>query len=126
MPKIAGVPSRRVPVWSKPSISLRAAWTLSPSYHYTAGMVPVKSVPATTAGAGADSTGTTPAVEWYDGLKVQATLNEIDGFDHTGTRRLGTPAIFGMNFQSVSVGQKLACCGYADTSGTPSAGLADA
>jgi len=76
--------------------------------------------------AGKDFTGTIPAVEWYDGLKVQATLNEIDGFDHTGTRRLGTPAIFGMNFQSVSVGQKLACCGYADTSGTPSAGLADA
>ncbi len=76
--------------------------------------------------AGKDFTGTIPAVEWYDGIKVQATLNEIDGFDHTGTRRLGTPAIFGMNFQAVSVGQKLACCGYVDTSGTPSAGLANA
>jgi hypothetical protein len=76
--------------------------------------------------AGADFTGTVPAVEWYDGIKVQAILNEIDGLDHTGKRRLGTPAIFGMNFQAVSVGQKLACCGYADPTGTPSAGLADA
>jgi arylsulfatase A-like enzyme len=28
-----------------------------------------------------------------------------------------------MNFQAVSVGQKLACCGYADPAATPSAGL---
>ena len=35
----------------------------------------------------------------YDSYKVQAVLNEIDGFDHSGTTRLGTPAIFGMNFQ---------------------------
>jgi type I phosphodiesterase/nucleotide pyrophosphatase len=76
--------------------------------------------------AGADFTGTVPAVEWYDGIKVQAILNEIDGLDHTGKRRLGTPAIFGMNFQAVSVGQKLACCGYKDTVGTPSDGLANA
>jgi arylsulfatase A-like enzyme len=31
-----------------------------------------------------------------------------------------------MNFQSVSVGQKLACCGYTDPAATPSAGLLDA
>jgi predicted AlkP superfamily pyrophosphatase or phosphodiesterase len=31
-----------------------------------------------------------------------------------------------MNFQAVSVGQKLACCGYTDPAATPSAGLANA
>jgi Type I phosphodiesterase / nucleotide pyrophosphatase len=55
---------------------------------------------------GGDFTSAVDAVEFYDGLKVRATLNEINGFDHTGQTRLSTPAIFGMNFQSVSVGQK--------------------
>ncbi len=62
----------------------------------------------------------------YDGLKVQAVVNEIRGLDHTGTKRMGVPAIFGMNFQSVSVGQKLTADGYIDAAGTPSAGLAHA
>ena len=70
--------------------------------------------------AGKDFTGTIAGVEWYDGIKVQAILNEINGFDHTGTRRVGTPTLFGMNFQSVSVGQKLAIGGYVDPFGTPS------
>ena len=74
--------------------------------------------------SGADFTGTIPGVEWYDGIKVQATLNQINGFDHTGTSPRGTPVLFGMNFQAVSVGQKLACCGYTDPAATPSAGLA--
>src|SRR6185369_12582894 len=43
----------------------------------------------------------------YDGYKVQAILNEIDGLDHSGKTNVGTPAIFGMNFQSVSVAQKI-------------------
>ena len=34
-------------------------------------------------------------------------LNEIAGRDQSGTRRVGTPAIFGMNFQTVSTAQKL-------------------
>ena len=34
-------------------------------------------------------------------------LNEIDGFDHSGTTKVGTPAIFGMNFQTVSTAEKL-------------------
>jgi Type I phosphodiesterase / nucleotide pyrophosphatase len=76
--------------------------------------------------AGKDFTGTIPGVEWYDGIKVQATLNQINGLDHTGTRARPTPALFGMNFQSVSVGQKLNCCGYTDPAATPSAGLANA
>jgi hypothetical protein len=43
----------------------------------------------------------------YDSTKVAAVVNEIDGKDHSGTRRVGTPAIFGMNFQTVSTAQKL-------------------
>ena len=43
----------------------------------------------------------------YDGYKVQAILNEIDGYDHSRTHQVGTPAIFGMNFQTISTAQKL-------------------
>ena len=43
----------------------------------------------------------------YDSYKVQAVINEINGFDHSGTNRVGTPAIFGMNFQTVSTAEKL-------------------
>jgi hypothetical protein len=56
----------------------------------------------------------------YDGFKVAAVLNQIHGFDHTGTHRVGVPALFGMNFQAVSVGQKVTADGYLDASGTPS------
>jgi arylsulfatase A-like enzyme len=38
---------------------------------------------------------------------VKAVLNEIDGFDHSGAHKVGVPAVFGMNFQSVSTAQKL-------------------
>jgi hypothetical protein len=31
----------------------------------------------------------------------------INGRDHSGTDRVGTPAIFGMNFQTVSTAEKL-------------------
>jgi hypothetical protein len=74
---------------------------------------------------GSDFTTSIDGVEWYDGIKVQAILNEINGFDHTGKHHLGTPTILGMNFQAVSVGQKLAIGGYTDTTGTPSANLAN-
>src|SRR5262249_40805269 len=47
------------------------------------------------------------ATKQYDGYKVQAILNEINGFDHSGKAKVGTPAIFGMNFQTVSVAQKI-------------------
>src|ERR1019366_4187619 len=33
--------------------------------------------------------------------------NEIDGLDHSGKTHVGTPAIFGMNFQTVSVAEKI-------------------
>jgi Type I phosphodiesterase / nucleotide pyrophosphatase len=78
-----------------------------------------------------------------DALKVKAILNEIQGLNHEGTKYLGVPAVFGMNFQGVSVGQKLlvdnsdsGCAadtdpaingqrgGYLDGLGTPSAVLA--
>ena len=65
-----------------------------------------------------------PNAEAYDDIKVVAVLNEIDGKDHTGKTVVGTPAIFGMNFQAVSVGQKTV--GYLDAAGTPAPALADA
>ncbi len=48
------------------------------------------------------------SIQRNDVLKVQAVLNEIKGFDSTGTNTVGVPMVFGMNFQAVSVGQKLA------------------
>ncbi|MGN6722873.1 MAG: alkaline phosphatase family protein [Marmoricola sp.] len=47
------------------------------------------------------------ATKQYDGYKVQAIINEIDGKDHSGKTKVGTPAVFGMNFQTVSVAQKI-------------------
>jgi hypothetical protein len=47
------------------------------------------------------------STQQYDNYKVQAVLNWINGHRHDGTGNPGTPAIFGMNFQSVSTGQKL-------------------
>jgi hypothetical protein len=58
-------------------------------------------------GTGGDWTTDNAATMQYDGYKVQAILNEIDGFDHSGKHKVGTPAIFGMNFQTISTAQKL-------------------
>ncbi|MVU83447.1 sulfatase-like hydrolase/transferase [Nocardia sp. ET3-3] len=57
--------------------------------------------------AGKDWTKDDKSTQQYDGYKVQAVLNEIDGKDHSGAEQVGEPAVFGMNFQSVSVAQKL-------------------
>jgi Type I phosphodiesterase / nucleotide pyrophosphatase len=62
-------------------------------------------------------------IQCYDSLHVQAVLNQIDGYTHDHSRRVGVPTLFGTNFQSVSVGEKLAGSGYTDVLGTPSAGL---
>jgi hypothetical protein len=68
-------------------------------------------------------------IECYDQLKVNAVLNWIDGKDHLGTKKTAVPNIFGMNFQTVSVGQKLVEAsnhttgGYLDAAGTPTAAL---
>ncbi len=43
----------------------------------------------------------------YDSYKVQAVLNWIDGYNHSHTAKVGVPAIFGMNFQTVSTAEKL-------------------
>jgi Type I phosphodiesterase / nucleotide pyrophosphatase len=43
----------------------------------------------------------------YDSYKVQAVLNWIDGFNHQHTKKVGVPAIYGMNFQTVSTAEKL-------------------
>jgi hypothetical protein len=57
---------------------------------------------------GFDATVSVVCTVQNDQLKVQAILNEIHGKTHDGMKRVGVPAVFGMNFQAVSVGQKLA------------------
>ena len=57
---------------------------------------------------GQDTTTGYCSIQRNDVLKVQAVLNQIDGLDSTGVNKVGVPTILGMNFQAVSVGQKLA------------------
>ncbi len=47
------------------------------------------------------------ATKQYDGYKVQAIINELRGYDHSGQSKVGVPAILGMNFQTVSVAEKV-------------------
>lgn len=47
------------------------------------------------------------SIKCYDQLKVNAVVNEINGKNHLGTAKTKVPVILGMNFQAVSVGQKL-------------------
>jgi hypothetical protein len=47
------------------------------------------------------------ATKQYDGYKVQAVINELNGYDHSGQTKVGVPAILGMNFQAVSVAEKV-------------------
>ncbi len=86
---------------------------------------------ATVPDPGSDTTSWTNSfqnVQCYDTLKVNAIINEIDGKTHDG-KKGKVPAIFGMNFQVVSVGQKLVeksnsmIGGYIDAMGTPGAPL---
>ena len=64
---------------------------------------------------GDDYTTSYTGVRTYDAIKVQAVLNWIDGYNSLGTKKMASrPAIFGMNFQAISVGQKLAKAGHAD------------
>jgi type I phosphodiesterase/nucleotide pyrophosphatase len=62
-------------------------------------------------------------IKCYDQLKVNAVLNWIQGKTHLGGSNGHVPEIFGMNFQAVSVGQKLIESGvkggYTDAAGTP-------
>jgi hypothetical protein len=78
--------------------------------------------------AGDDWTTDNALTQVYDSTKVAALINEIDGYDHSRARRVGTPAIFGMNFQTLSTAEKLPLSdglrgGY-NTDGTPGALLA--
>jgi Type I phosphodiesterase / nucleotide pyrophosphatase len=72
---------------------------------------------------GGDWTGDFNNIKCYDQLKVNAVLNWIDGKNHLGNASAVVPTIFGMNFQAVSVGQKLIESGvkggYTDAAGTP-------
>ncbi len=61
----------------------------------------------------------------YDDLKVNAVINEINGLNSLGITSAAVPAIFGMNFQALSVAQKDVNGGIA-ADGTPSAELEDA
>ena len=90
---------------------------------------------------GLDNTHSVVCTVQNDSLKVQGIINEINGYTHDGKTKVGVPAVFGMNFQAVSVGQKLtvdnydnSCTadngrlnqqpgGYKDGSGTPTAVL---
>jgi predicted AlkP superfamily pyrophosphatase or phosphodiesterase len=96
--------------------------------------------PEITNAGGFDATGSVVCTAANDSLKVAGILNEIKGLRHDGTPGTGVPALFGMNFQAVSVGQKLekdnkdgSCTadttftgqpgGYLDGAGTPTAVL---
>ena len=78
-----------------------------------------------------DYTGDFDDIKCYDQLKVNAVLNWINGKNHMGTAGQQVPNIFGMNFQAVSVGEKLIESingqtvkgGYLDGAATPSAAL---
>ena len=67
-----------------------------------------------------DYTTCEPAVTAYDDVKVKAVLNEIDGKTSDGSKKAPVPTILGLNFQEVSVGEKLPVGGYKDAAGTPS------
>jgi hypothetical protein len=68
-------------------------------------------------------------IQCYDTLKVNAILNEINGRTHNNNAPAPVPALFGMNFQAVSVGQKLIeksvnmTGGYVDAQGVPTEAL---
>jgi hypothetical protein len=66
-------------------------------------------------------------IQCYDAIKVYALLNEIAGKTHSGKPAV-VPAVFGMNFQSVYVGESVneagvAAGGYKNAAALPSAEL---
>jgi len=72
---------------------------------------------------GADQT--VAGAKGNDDLRLKTVLRQIDGLDRAG-HAIGMPNLFGMNFQALSVSQKLQGNGYLDAKGTPSAGVAEA
>jgi len=75
---------------------------------------------APTLGSSNDWTTDNALTMQYDSYKVQAVINEINGYDHSGSTVVGTPSIFGMNFQTVSTAEKLPV-----SNGLPGGYLAD-
>jgi hypothetical protein len=77
---------------------------------------------------GSDWTTDFQAIQCYDQLKVNAVVNWINGKTHLGTKSAPVPVIFGMNFQAVSVGEKLiengVKGGYTDAAADPTPALA--
>src|SRR5579863_9727966 len=73
--------------------------------------------------SGNDFTTDFQAIQCYDQLKVNAVVDWINGRTHLGASKAPVPVIFGMNFQAVSVGEKLiengVFGGYQDAAGTP-------
>ncbi len=73
--------------------------------------------------AGDDWTTGFDSIKCYDQLKVNAIVNEINGKTHLGDHNAPVPVILGMNYQAVSVGQKLikggVKGGYTDAAGDP-------
>jgi hypothetical protein len=96
---------------------LRTAWSdKHPAYEILDGpsgtgvqdlFAPEINSDAPTSGSSNDWTTDNALTMQYDSYKVQAVLNEIAGLDHSGTTHVGVPAIFGMNFQTVSTAEKL-------------------
>ncbi len=110
---------------------LRTAWSdKHPAYEILSGPsgtglqdLFTPEINSTADAAGDDWTSDNALTQEYDGFKVAAIVNEINGFDHSGSRHVGTPAIFGMNFQTVSTAEKLpisdGLTGGYTTAGTP-------
>jgi hypothetical protein len=116
----------------------RTAWSdKHPAYEFLDGPsgtgVDDLYTPEITVAAGIATTNSFALTMAYDDMKVAAIVNEIRGFDHAGINSVGVPTVFGMNFQAVSVGQKLnveqvatappLTGGYLDAAGTPADGL---
>jgi hypothetical protein len=96
---------------------LRTAWSdKHPAYEILNGpsgtgvqdlFTPEINSDAPTVGSSNDWTTDNSLTQQYDSYKVQAVINEINGYDHSGHTKVGTPNLFGLNFQTVSTAEKL-------------------
>lgn len=74
-------------------------------------------------GGGNDWTKDNLDTQFYDAIKVQAVINWAKGGNHDGSANAaGAPAIYGMNFQSVSTAQKLNFSHFAGDGGVKGLG----
>ncbi len=106
-----------------PEINSNAVPLNQPGYN----VVACHTLPDTTTGS--DWTTSFQNIQCYDQLHLNAIVNQINGKTHDGSQSAQVPALFGANFQVVSVGEKLVektlglTGGYVDSNGTPSASL---